>query len=107
MSFGVQALAPSPSTLTRRQDQVARMVALGLSDREIACELGCRDATVWKHILKAKRALGVETRSDLIREWRRQRVETAARTMHERSPSLSVAAWRHIVLQVLNAVDGR
>jgi DNA-binding CsgD family transcriptional regulator len=49
--------------LTPREAQVARLVALGRSNRDAADELGVSDRTVAKHLERAFRKLGVRTRS--------------------------------------------
>lgn len=49
--------------LTARQAEVLRLVATGLSERDIAERLGISHRTVQKHLERAYRALGVSSRS--------------------------------------------
>ena len=49
--------------LTARQAEVLRLVATGLSERDIAGRLGISHRTVQKHLERAYRVLGVTTRS--------------------------------------------
>jgi DNA-binding CsgD family transcriptional regulator len=49
--------------LTARQAEVLRLVATGLSERDIAGRLGISHRTVQKHLERAYRAMGVTSRS--------------------------------------------
>ena len=69
--------------LTPREAQVARLVALGRSNRDAAEELGVSDRTVAKHLERAFRKLGVRTRSQAAeRVW--STLRDAADTAGER-----------------------
>lgn len=58
--------------LTEREAAVVRRVASGLSNRDIAAELGLSTRTVQKHLEHAYRKLGVSSRSEAARiAWRR------------------------------------
>lgn len=58
--------------LTEREAAVVRRVASGLSNRDIAAEMGVSARTVQKHLERAYRKLGVRTRSEAARiAWRR------------------------------------
>jgi DNA-binding CsgD family transcriptional regulator len=50
--------------LTARQAEVLRLVATGLSERDIAGRLGISHRTVQKHLERAYRELGVSSRSE-------------------------------------------
>jgi DNA-binding NarL/FixJ family response regulator len=51
--------------LTRRQQQVARLAARGLSNAEIAHELGIKPTTVDAHLKNIYAALDVHSRAEL------------------------------------------
>jgi len=53
------------SALTRRQQQVARLAARGLSNAEIAHELGIKPTTVDAHLKNIYAALDVHSRAEL------------------------------------------
>jgi DNA-binding NarL/FixJ family response regulator len=52
--------------LTRRQEQVVALVADGLSNREVAGELGLSEHTVKKYLLRIFDRLGISTRVELV-----------------------------------------
>jgi DNA-binding NarL/FixJ family response regulator len=54
------------SSLTPREHQVALLVGRGLSNKEVARELGLSDGTVKLHMHKILEKLGVRNRNDLI-----------------------------------------
>jgi predicted ATPase/DNA-binding SARP family transcriptional activator/DNA-binding CsgD family transcriptional regulator len=60
---------PSPGTrplaLTRREDEVAALVARGFTNRQIATELSISEHTVATHVGKIMRKLGLSSRSQL------------------------------------------
>ena len=51
--------------LTRREREVARLVARGLSNKEVARELGLSSGTVKLHLHRIFQKLGVKGRSSL------------------------------------------
>jgi len=51
--------------LTNAEDQVARLVAAGLGDQEIAAELGLTEAVVAAHLSQVFRKLGARSRDEL------------------------------------------
>ncbi|MBK6533878.1 MAG: helix-turn-helix transcriptional regulator [Deltaproteobacteria bacterium] len=53
------------SSLSRRQREVAELVSLGLTNKEIATELGTSAHTVRNQLVAAFERLGVATRSEL------------------------------------------
>src|SRR5271170_8023520 len=52
--------------LSRGQFKVALLVARGMSNREVARELGVREGTVKAHLIRIYRRLGVKRRYHLI-----------------------------------------
>ncbi len=56
--------------LTDRESQMALMIAKGLSNKEIASELGISPATVRTHIYNLYRKVGAQSRVELINKLR-------------------------------------
>ena len=52
--------------LTKRERDVARLVAEGLTNRDIAKQLGLSEHTVRNYLLKVFDKLGVSTRVELV-----------------------------------------
>ena len=66
-SNAVNRLRPSlASQLTRRQAQIAPLLTMGATDKEIAAELGIAVATVHKHIAKLFDRLGAPNRAAAV-----------------------------------------
>jgi DNA-binding NarL/FixJ family response regulator len=59
---------PELASLTRREAEVLRLLADGLTDREIAGSLTVSPRTVETHVRKSYRKLGVHNRVQAIRE---------------------------------------
>ncbi|MBK8255355.1 MAG: response regulator transcription factor [Polyangiaceae bacterium] len=59
---------PSPSSepLTRRETQIARLVAEGLVNKQIAHQLAISEWTVSTHLRRIFAKLGVETRAAMV-----------------------------------------
>lgn len=57
--------APSQIAFTPRQTEVLRLLAKGSSNKEIADELGCAEATVRVHVSTIMRLLDVENRTQV------------------------------------------
>lgn len=53
--------------LTPREQEVLTLVALGLSNNEIAAQLGCSPRTAQLHRLHAKPKIGAKTVGDMVR----------------------------------------
>jgi DNA-binding CsgD family transcriptional regulator len=64
MTPALSSLGPS-ARLTRREQEIARLAAAGLSNREIADRLVVSVRTVEGHLLRTYVKLGVQTREDL------------------------------------------
>lgn len=76
MGYVIEALSSAPSTrvinakgeglLTPREEQVANLVAEGIGNREIAEQLGIKENTVKKSLLRTYDKLGVSNRVELV-----------------------------------------
>ena len=64
---GSAAPAPLPANLTSRQAEVLRLLAAGLSNRQIAAELYLSTATVERHLATIYRNLGLSGRVEAAR----------------------------------------
>jgi DNA-binding NarL/FixJ family response regulator len=62
---GRSPIGARPVTLTRREEEVATLVARGLTNRQIASELSISEHTVANHVARAMRKLGLSSRSQL------------------------------------------
>jgi non-specific serine/threonine protein kinase len=60
-----EARPPAPARLTKRESQVARLVAEGLTDRQIAERLVLAQRTAEGHVQRALRKLGLTSRQQL------------------------------------------
>jgi DNA-binding CsgD family transcriptional regulator len=60
----------APDRLTPREEQVARLVAGGASNRDVADSLYVNPKTVEYHLVNVYRKLGVKTRTELALVWR-------------------------------------
>ncbi|MES2974820.1 MAG: response regulator transcription factor [Pseudomonadota bacterium] len=63
---GFEELAPTDNKLSKRQKQLIIMLDRGLSNREIAEELGISEHTVKVHLWRLFRRLGVKSRTQTI-----------------------------------------
>ena len=54
-----------PNNLTRREREVAGLVARGLTNRQVAMELSISEHTVANHVAKMMHKLGVDSRSQI------------------------------------------
>ncbi|MDP3138125.1 MAG: response regulator transcription factor [Burkholderiaceae bacterium] len=63
---GFEELAPTDNKLSKRQKQLIIMLDRGLSNREIADELGISEHTVKVHLWRLFRRLGVKSRTQTI-----------------------------------------
>ena len=61
-----EELAPTDNKLSKRQKQLIVMLDRGLSNREIAEELGISEHTVKVHLWRLFRRLGVKSRTQTI-----------------------------------------
>jgi two-component system NarL family response regulator/two-component system nitrate/nitrite response regulator NarL len=62
----VAASLSKPGTLTRRQLQVARAAASGLSNKELATQLGVSEGTIKNHLHAIYDRLGLDGRIALL-----------------------------------------
>jgi DNA-binding CsgD family transcriptional regulator len=62
----LDALEDNDGTLTRRELSVLRLVAQGLSNKEIASELGISTHTVKYHLASLLAKLGVHSRTEAV-----------------------------------------
>ncbi|MFF9703514.1 AAA family ATPase [Streptomyces griseofuscus] len=63
---GRPAVAEEPPTLSRAEQRVAHLAQEGLTNREIAEQLGVTSSTVEQHLTRVYRKLGVRGRTDLL-----------------------------------------
>jgi DNA-binding NarL/FixJ family response regulator len=66
--------APLPDGLTRRESEVLRLIAQGLSNREIGRRLVVSDATVKTHINRVFAKTGARNRDEAVRYARQHRL---------------------------------
>jgi DNA-binding NarL/FixJ family response regulator len=59
--------AAPPAALTERQHEVLRLIAAGLTSKQIGAELGISERTVEGHRVAIYRRLGVRSALDAIR----------------------------------------
>jgi non-specific serine/threonine protein kinase len=69
-----QSSSEQPAALTRREEEVAALVARGLSNRQIASELHLSGRTVENHVSKILRKLGLASRTEIAAWATRQRL---------------------------------
>ncbi len=60
--------SPAPSCLTRREQEVAALLAQGLTNRQIGAQLGIIAGTASLHVKHILRKLGFESRAE-VRAW--------------------------------------
>ncbi len=58
-------LGESPDPLTRREQEIAALIARGLTNRQIATELSISEHTVANHVAKILKKLDLHSRSQL------------------------------------------
>jgi DNA-binding NarL/FixJ family response regulator len=57
--------------LTRRERQIAELVARGRQNKEIAAELSINESTVKNHVTNLMNKIGVRNRTELAIRWQR------------------------------------
>jgi DNA-binding CsgD family transcriptional regulator len=67
-----------PVDLPMRLGQVAELIALGYSDKQIAQELKLSPRTIHRHVVRLLARLGVENRAAAAAVWARSTVERGA-----------------------------
>jgi len=70
-SIRPNGIALSTSPLTSRETQIARLLELGLSNKEVAARIGIEVATVKNHVHKLLRKLDAHRRGQVAGRWRR------------------------------------
>jgi DNA-binding CsgD family transcriptional regulator len=110
MSFVVEALTSSPAVrvinakgeglLTPREEQVVNLVAEGIGNREIAQQLGIRENTVKKSLLRIYDKLGVSNRVELVLYALTHRGAERAHLVPPSEPCVSVSANRVEVARI-------
>lgn len=64
--------------VTPRQAQILRLIAGGLSDKQIAARLGVSPRTVQTHLVRLFREHGVHTRAAAVAYWLEERLRFSA-----------------------------
>lgn len=59
-------ILPQPATLTVKETEIARLLFKGLTNKQIASELGVGEKTVKFHLTKIYRKQGVKSRAQLL-----------------------------------------
>ncbi len=65
----IRGTAGGPAELTQRERDVLQLIAVGLSNREVADTLSLELATVKNHVQHLMRKLGVHRRADAAQYW--------------------------------------
>jgi DNA-binding CsgD family transcriptional regulator len=65
---------PAPTALSAREQEVLRLVAGGLTDAQVARQLGLSPRTVSKHLERVYARLGVPNRAAAVARWAQSRV---------------------------------
>jgi DNA-binding CsgD family transcriptional regulator len=65
------AIRPDPVRTSPRQTQILRLVASGLSDKQIAVTLGISPHTVQMHLRRLYREHGFRNRAEAVSRWLR------------------------------------
>lgn len=98
----------TPELLTRREDQVLKALAEGLTNKEIAKQLGISYETAKEHVQNILRKLGVSDRTQAA-IWlvsQRPQAETRRRLMIARESHLAAVQCIDKSLAVLSASNG-
>jgi hypothetical protein len=64
-----------PEELPTRLGQVAALIALGYSDKQIALELGLSPNTIHRHVVRLLKRLGAENRAAAAAIWARSTMD--------------------------------
>ncbi len=71
VTIAVSTDEPPPPKLTPRQREIARLLAsTGLSQKQIAAQLGITLGSVRTHAMAVFRAMGVHSRPELVTAWK-------------------------------------
>lgn len=66
LEFYSQAVSPAHPLLARRQREVLKGLADGLTSRQMALRLGIQERTIFHHIASLKKLLNAGTRAELV-----------------------------------------
>ena len=78
--------------LTDRQDQIARLAATGLSNKQIARDLGISEGTVKIHMHAIFDRLGIRSRVVLAAQWRGEGQPDAHKPLQARPETKSLSS---------------
>ena len=73
--------------LSPRQEQILSLIADGLTDKEIAAELGLRQRTVRTHLERFYARHGLHNRAGALTVWLRSRVDPQPPQLSEEMPT--------------------
>lgn len=76
MAFDLQAAVGAARELPQQQRQVLRLLATGLSRKEIAAAMGLATSTVDNHCTLMFRTLGIQNSREAVRVWISARIKT-------------------------------
>ena len=65
----------APEELPMRLGQVAALISLGYSDKQIALELGLSPNTIHRHVVRLLKRLGAENRAAAAAIWARRTMD--------------------------------
>ena len=84
MGWRRRSVVTFPSRLTAQELAVARLVAVGMSNRQVASELFISIKTVQFHLTHIYAKLGVSSRAELAAQFRDNETTSGDRTAHGR-----------------------
>jgi len=90
-----------PDDLPMRLGQVAALIALGYSDKQIAAELRLSPHTIHRHVVRLLKRLGVENRAAAAAVWARRTMDVQQGSVanglaaDRRTSKIASAASRH------------
>ena len=91
--------------LTDRQDQIARLAAAGLSNKQIARDLGISEGTVKLHMHGIFNRLGMRSRVVLAAQWPGEKLTDALKPLHARPETMRASGTNSLVSGALSSAD--